>query len=103
MRTSKWFPFTKFKLSFFRLGDVPSYNYMWCTFGGIASCFFYAMRLMFMDPDVQFRKFDQRLPHPDKTHLHAYCLPYFNHRLRNMATKHMWNLGQNEPDWAERT
>merc|ERR1712226_702633 len=56
-------------------------------------------RHWFFNPDLYGRLQESRKPMPDRHRQWTYSLPYFNHRLRNMATKYKWCMIDNEPDW----
>merc|ERR1712113_949613 len=41
-------------------------------------------------------------PLTDRYRQWSYSLPYFNHRLRNLAGKYKWCFIDNEPDYADK-
>merc|ERR1712150_279673 len=52
------------------------------------------------NPDIYGRRQEYHKPLPDRHRQWSYSLPYFNHRLRNLASKYKWCMIDNEPDYA---
>merc|ERR1711963_1361198 len=81
-------------------GDVPSYTFCWCTCFSLDSALAILTRHWFFNPDVYGRKQEYKKPMPDRHRQWSYSLPYFNHRIRNIAAKYRWAFVDNEPDWV---
>eukprot|EP00403_Amphidinium_massartii_P022576 CAMPEP_0178402838 /NCGR_PEP_ID=MMETSP0689_2-20121128/17057_1 /TAXON_ID=160604 /ORGANISM="Amphidinium massartii, Strain CS-259" /LENGTH=203 /DNA_ID=CAMNT_0020023769 /DNA_START=137 /DNA_END=748 /DNA_ORIENTATION=- len=82
-------------------GDAAQYSYWWVMVAALGVCAGHMSRLSYFDPDVTWRKQENKKPMPDRTRQWSYCLPYYNHRLRNMVTKYKWALIDNEPDYND--
>lgn len=81
--------------------DACSMNYWWGTVLGFVASTLYMLRQLLFNPDVFFRKQESRLIHPDRFRQNCYCLPFFNHRMRNWSQKLVWMTGPNEMDWKD--
>merc|ERR1719379_1904903 len=83
-------------------GDAPSYNYWWVMACGGGAMVGILSRHWFFNPDLYGRRQEVKKPMPDRHRQFGYCLPFFNHRLRNYALKYKWAVIDNEPDYADK-
>jgi len=81
------------------VGDGPSYNYWWVTSFAMGAMIGILTRHWFFNPDIYGRKQEKRKPMPDRHRQWSYSIPFYNHRLRNIATTYKWCMIDNEPDW----
>jgi hypothetical protein len=59
------------------------------------------MRHMLFNPDVYFRRQENKKPMPDRVRQFTYALPFYNHQLKNWCAKYRWQFIDNEPDYAD--
>ncbi|CAK0903947.1 unnamed protein product [Prorocentrum cordatum] len=83
------------------VADAPSYNYWFVCSLAMGLMFGFLSRQWFFNPDIYGRSQEMRKPLPDRHRQWTYCLPYYNHRLRNMSCKYKWCMIDNEPDWGD--
>jgi len=81
--------------------DVPSYNYWFVSSAAVGLALGITSRHMLFNPDIYWRKQEAKKPFPDRHRQFCYALPFFNHRLRNIARKYRWTMIDNEPDWID--
>merc|ERR1719240_415820 len=82
--------------------DVPSYNYWFISSMAVGLAIGITSRHMLFNPDIYFRKQENKKQFPDRHRQFSYCLPFFNHRVRNIAAKYRWAFIDNEPDWVDK-
>lgn len=81
--------------------DVPSYPFWMLTNMAMGIMGAYLTRQWFFNPDIYGRFQEARKQLPDRHRQWTYSLPYYNHRLRNMATKYKFAFIDNEPDYSD--
>jgi len=81
--------------------DPPSYAYWWVTCMSMGLMVGILSRHWFFNPDLYGRRQEAQKPFPDRHRQFGYCLPYFNHRMRNFSVKYKWAFIDNEPDYAD--
>jgi len=81
--------------------DAPSFNYWAAMVSAFVMSMVFGYRVLVCNPDVTFRKQEARKNHPDRDRQHAYSLPYYNHRFRNICTRYNWMLFDNDWDFNQ--
>jgi len=82
--------------------DPPSYAYWWVTSMAMGLMVGILSRHWFFNPDLYGRRQEVQKPFPDRHRQFGYCLPYFNHRMRNYVLKYKWCVIDNEPDYGDK-
>jgi len=83
------------------VADTPSYPFWWVTQMAMGLMVAILYRHWFFNPDLYGRRQESKKPMPDRHRQWSYSLPYYNHRLRNLATKWKFAFIDNEPDFSD--
>lgn len=82
--------------------DVPSYNYWFQMALGFTLALMSVSRHLLFNPDIYCRRQEAKKPFPDRHRQYQYASPFYNHQLRNYATRYGWCWIDNDWDVHEK-